>query len=814
MRNHLRWLSERILGYDVFISYSWSDGRDYVAALHQGLVGAGFRCFLDDREMSGGTPLKASVDRALQRSTILVLVASADAFDSSYVEEEVKAFDHLNRPIVPLNIEHFLTSYQGNTEVWEQIRDRVWIDDATGRLATGPGEEVVTQISRSYRFIRTTRWRQLLAWSLVLVFGGLAVLAEWQRREANWQKNVATARFLVSESANATRNHRTDSVLQGLLLATEALHREHKSDALAQWFRYIDFFLPKKAEIRLGEKIEALVFSPDGKELITGSSQGACFWQLPALTRSRCLKAEVGISALDIDRAGEHLVAGEPNGAVHVWQISSGRRLATFRRGNPVTDIAVSADGRQLAAAGYSEFVQLWQVDEVDTEARQLSHSGVALTVDFTTTGSLLVSGTNTGEVQIWDTANGLERHHRSTVGSISVARFTADGRVAMGQGSAQPAIWTPASSQWKELWPENFGFEIPDPNGSVLSLALSPDAQWLLTGGADQVAILRDLRDGTELARLVHDRVITAVAYSPDGELLATADFDGILRLWQVELGKRVIAKQGHHSSVSAVAYSADGRWFATGGPDKAARVWSADSGEKWLEVNHGDNVQGITWFEQRLASASDHEIVITDVQSKIEISRVKQVDRMGTAAYSPDGQRLVVGGPFGTLLLFDGQTGKFVRKLETKTNLLATSMAFFAGGQRLIVGNTNTPPLLFNTETWERITDLLPQTVSSSRVTATPSQLWMGFTKRQEAIFRHLTTSQTLILRHPADVTAIAINRHGNRIATGTTSGFLRIWSMDARSWPNFKPTTVVSPEFVSAQMAHLSSQAIGRG
>src|SRR5262249_23133714 len=95
---------QRLFRYDFFISYAWADGRRYAEALVRELAAAPYRyrCFIDDREMGGGEPWRASVRKALRRSSVMVLVASPRALESDNVFDEVNTFTQRRRPLIPI----------------------------------------------------------------------------------------------------------------------------------------------------------------------------------------------------------------------------------------------------------------------------------------------------------------------------------------------------------------------------------------------------------------------------------------------------------------------------------------------------------------------------------------------------------------------------------------------------------------------------------------------------------------------------------------------------------------------------------------
>jgi WD40 repeat protein len=109
--------------------------------------------------------------------------------------------------------------------------------------------------------------------------------------------------------------------------------------------------------------------------------------------------------------------------------------------------------------------------------------------------------------------------------------------------------------------------------DGVVAAVAFSPNGTRLATASGDQTARLWEVATGRELARLAHDGSVTAVAFSPDGTRLATASLDKTARLW--EAAGRQLARLAIYGEVSDVAFSPDGAMLATAGPGPRARLW-----------------------------------------------------------------------------------------------------------------------------------------------------------------------------------------------------------------------------------------------
>jgi len=120
----------------------------------------------------------------------------------------------------------------------------------------------------------------------------------------------------------------------------------------------------------------------------------------------------------------------------------------------------------------------------------------------------------------------------------------------------------------------------------NFISLAFSPDGQWLAAGEVDFNVTLWRMSDGKQLRVLhMHGDCISAIAFSPDSRLLAAgSSYEETIVLWDVEKGRQVKQMRGHCNAIYALAFLPNGQ-LVSGSGDGTVRVWDVRAGQ-WLKA------------------------------------------------------------------------------------------------------------------------------------------------------------------------------------------------------------------------------------
>jgi WD40 repeat protein len=229
-----------------------------------------------------------------------------------------------------------------------------------------------------------------------------------------------------------------------------------------------------------------------------------------------------------------------------------------------------------------------------------------------------------------------------------------------------------------------------------IMSVAFSPDGTILASGSWDGMVRLWDAAIGEERAVVEHTGSVLSVAFSPDGTTLASGGW-GAVRLWDTTSGEEHAVLQGNTGSAESMAFSPDGATLASGGCGRVERnmctqgnlvLWEVATG-KTLAVleGHTSQVESVAFSPDgaTLASGDRDAVRLWDTATG-EVRAVLQGHTIYvlSVAFSPDGATLASGSQDFTLRLWDVATGEVHAVLQEHTSYV-TGVAFSADGTTL---------------------------------------------------------------------------------------------------------------------------------
>ncbi len=432
------------------------------------------------------------------------------------------------------------------------------------------------------------------------------------------------------------------------------------------------------------ERINAAVFSPDGKWALTASADlSARLWDLTgeAARRSFALRGHTaGVTALAISSDGKLAFTAGEDGKVLRWTLTHDDPPQTQEalRGLDAgaTDAALSGDGQWLVVGARDGSVRVWDASAPAPRSRELSgHAAPIRAVDINYDGTAVLAASEDMYASMWRMAGGnvarrikFEGH----LGAVYDIAISPDGEKILTGGEDGAKLWSPSRSRSPK--------ELLGHDGAVRRVAISADSKLGVTAGADKALRIWELASKTPESGSIafsghEEEVLALVLDGPRGSddkrpnLALSGSGDGTARTWNLDSRATVVTSTPlgpHAGEVRAVAFSPDGHLVLTGDASGAAKIWPHRSpgadGASLVGRKHRDPVIAVALHPAatRMVSASaDGTAVVWDLTKP---GRLDVVDTLSghtgavdAVAVNADGKFAATGDASGTIRLWD---------------------------------------------------------------------------------------------------------------------------------------------------------------
>jgi WD40 repeat protein len=484
-------------------------------------------------------------------------------------------------------------------------------------------------------------------------------------------------------------------------------------------------------------KIFSVAFSPDGRKVLTGSSDFTSrLWDLSGNLLQIYKGHTSAILSVTFSPDGQNILSGSYDNTARLFDLS-GNLIRIFKgHTNAITSVAFSPDGKDVITGSLDNTVRLWNsngslIHIFKNPLAENMRDGI-WAVSFSPDGNKILSGNYNGTACLWNLHGELISQFKGHSSGIRSVAFSPDGL----------KVLTGSEDQSTKLWDlhGNLLQTVTGQDGSVYSALFFPDGKKIITASADMSARIWYLQGN--LLQIIGEQKnpVTSVVYSPDGQKILSISDDNTIRLWNLH-GDLIKLFRGHSSIITSVAFSPDGQKIVSGSYDNTARLWDIDG--NLIQVFKG------------------HIYPVTSV------------------AFSPDGQKILTGSDDYTARLWDIK-GNLLQIFKGHKNSIR-SVAFSPEGQKILTGSDDKTAIIWDINgDWRRILGGHTNTVSSVAFSPDGQEILSGSLDKTARLFGIKGNLLQIYKGHTNGITSLAFSPDGKEIVTGSDDYTARLWDL----------------------------------
>lgn len=321
---------------------------------------------------------------------------------------------------------------------------------------------------------------------------------------------------------------------------------------------------------------------------------------------------------------------------------------------------------------------------------------------------------------------------------------------------------------------------------GWITAIAFSPDGEyWAAGDSAGSIHLWLCHSEQHQITLKAHQSFAFSIAISPDSRLLVSSSIDGTVKLWELRTGQCLYTLNAHERIVWSVAFSKDGNYFASGCEDGTIKVWDCKTGQclQTFRANQS-SVRSVVFTTEPgylVSGGEDHQVRLWDLTQGVCIKTFKGHSQTVWAVdVSPDDRYIVSGGNDYLVKLWDFQSGNCLQDFEGHT-LQIWSVAFSLDGQAIASGSMDQTARVWNIRDRQCSACFRGHSsmVMSVAFSADGKTLASGGMDR---LIKHWDLESRTCSRswsgYKNIIWSVAFSPNGQTVASSSLDGLIRIW------------------------------------